>query len=288
MIVSMTAYGRERAGGKWGRAACEIRTVNHRYLEMSIRLPEELRGLEQSVRKKLSARLNRGKVDCSIRYEYYDGQGEPLTVNQELIASLIGTAESISARLNKPADINPFDILGWPGVLGKDMPKPDSVGNAILELLENTLDIVVDTRRREGSKIAMILEERCAAAAQKTACVRNDLPDIMLAQREKLMSRAEELSREPNRDRFEQELLLLAQKYDVAEELDRLDVHMQEVGRVMRQHEPVGRRLDFLMQEMNREVNTLGAKAAHISISKTSVDLKVLIEQMREQIQNIE
>ena len=288
MMVSMTAYGREQADGEWGQASCEIRTVNHRYLETSIRLPEELREFEQAVREKVSTRLNRGKVDCIIRYQRATVSMGPLMVDQDLSGRLMEAAEGISARLNKPAAINPFDILAWPGMIKQAPAYPNRVGDTILELVERTLNRVVDTRRREGDKIAVMLEQRCAAMSQTIAGVRENLADIMAARGEKLKARANALAQEVDHDRLELELLILAQKYDVAEELDRLEMHMQEVNRIIGRQGPVGRRLDFLMQELNREANTLGAKSADISINQAAMDLKVLIEQMREQIQNIE
>ncbi len=288
MMVSMTAYGREQADGEWGQASCEIRTVNHRYLETSIRLPEELREFEQAVREKVSTRLNRGKVDCIIRYQRATVSMGPLMVDQDLSGRLMEAAEGISARLNNPAAINPFDILAWPGMIKQAPANPNRVGDTILELVERTLNRVVDTRRREGDKIAVMLEQRCAAMSQTIAGVRENLADIMAARGEKLKARANALAQEVDHDRLELELLILAQKYDVAEELDRLEMHMQEVNRIIGRQGPVGRRLDFLMQELNREANTLGAKSADISINQAAMDLKVLIEQMREQIQNIE
>ncbi len=288
MIVSMTAYGREEGSGSWGQASCEIRTVNHRYLEMSIRLPEELRALEQSVRDKISSRLKRGKIDCAIRHEQIENIETSLSINQNLVSQLIESTESIAKQIKEPVSLNPMDILRWPNVIEKNSLDPDSIGASILELLDNTLDTVIDTRQREGKKIKSMISERCITVRQKVTDVRINLPEIMDCHREKLLSRANELNGEIDHDRLEQEMLILAQKYDVAEELDRLDTHIEEVTRVMEQEGPVGRRLDFLMQEMNREANTLGSKSTHINTSNASVDLKVLIEQMREQIQNIE
>jgi len=288
MMVSMTAYGREQADGEWGQASCEIRTLNHRYLETSIRLPEELREFEQAVREKVSTRLNRGRVDCVIRYERATVSMGPLMVDRDLSARLIEAAEGISARLNKSAAINPFDILAWPGMIKQAPACPGQVGDIVLELVERTLNRVVDVRRREGEKITAMLEQRCTAMSQRIAGVRENLADIMVARGEKLKARANALVQEVDHDRLELELLILAQKYDVAEELDRLEVHIQEVSRIIDREGPAGRRLDFLMQELNREANTLGAKSADVSINQAAMDLKLLIEQMREQIQNIE
>lgn len=288
MIKSMTAYGRIEQSGDWGEASCEIRTVNHRYLEMSIRLPEELRFLEQKFRERISKKLKRGKVDCNIRFAQYESSNDALPVNQVLLAKVIETAEKTSSQLKTPAPLNPLELLRWPGVLDKDVPDPEEVGAPLLELIDQTLDTVIDTRQREGEKIKTMVLSRCSTIKEIVSNVRELIPNILDALREKLSQRAQELSDEFNKDRLEQELLLLTQKMDVAEEMDRLDAHVDEVERVLDQEGPVGRRLDFLMQEMNRESNTLGSKSAHLDTTNSSVNLKVLIEQMREQIQNIE
>ena len=288
MIKSMTSYGRAEHSGEWGEASCEIRSVNHRYLEMSIRLPEELRLLEQAIRDRLSKQLKRGKVDCNIRYEQRDSFKGTLPVNQELLTKVLETAEKTNAQLKTPAPINPIELLRWPGVLDKDVPDPEAISGPLLELVNETLTAVIDTRQREGDKTKTMILDRSKAAKEIVARVREQMPTILDGIREKLTLRVQELRAEFDNDRLEQELLLLSQKMDVAEEMDRLDAHIDEVQRVLDQDGPVGRRLDFLMQEMNRESNTLGSKSAHLDTTNSSVDLKVLIEQMREQIQNIE
>jgi len=288
MIKSMTAYGRTEQSGDWGEASCEIRTVNHRYLEVSLRMPEEVRFLESKIREHISKKLKRGKVDCNIRFIQRESSSGTLPVNQELLAKLIETAEETNSKLKIPAPLNPLDLLRWPGVLDKDVPDPEEIGTPLLELIDQTLVTVIDTREREGGKIRTMVLERCSTTKEIVSKVRELMPSILDAVREKLSQRALELSEEFNKDRLEQELLLLAQKMDVAEEIDRLDAHIDEVYRVLEQEGPVGRRLDFLMQEMNRESNTLGSKSAYLDTTNLSVDLKVLIEQMREQIQNIE
>ncbi len=288
MIKSMTSYGRMEQSGDWGEASCEIRTVNHRYLEMSLRLPEEVRSLESKIREHISSKLNRGKVDCNIRFAQQDTSSGALPINQELLTKLIETAETTNSQLKEPSALNSLELLRWPGVLDKDVPDPEKIATPILEIIDNTLDTVIETREREGEKIRTMVLERCATSKEIISKVRELMPSILDNIRDKLLLRAQELSNEFNQDRLEQELLLLTQKMDVAEEMDRLDAHIDEVSRVLDQKGPVGRRLDFLMQEMNRESNTLGSKSAHLDTTNSSVDLKVLIEQMREQIQNIE
>ncbi len=288
MIKSMTSYGRTEHSGDWGEASCEIRTVNHRYLEMSLRMPEELRFLEQKIRDRISNKLKRGKIDCNIRFAHKETSNDTLPINEELLAKVIETAEATSSKLNTVSPLNPLELLRWPGVLDRDVPDPEEIATPIFELIDKTLDAVIETREREGEKIRSMVLERCARSKEIVSNVRELMPTILENIREKLLQRAQELSSEFNLDRLEQELLLLAQKMDVAEEIDRLDAHIEEVSRVLDQKGPVGRRLDFLMQEMNRESNTLGSKSAHLDTTNSSVDLKVLIEQMREQIQNIE
>ena len=288
MIQSMTAYGRAEQSGDWGRASCEIRAVNHRYLEIALRLPEELRRLEQALRERVSTRLKRGKIDCAIRFAADNAACADLPVNTELLAKLIKTAEQVAAGLQRPAPLNPLELLGWPGILDQKAPDEAAIGAPLLRLLDQTLDAVIETRRREGDKIKARLMACCQEARERVAGVRQQLPGILERQREKMAQRLRELTLKADNERLEQELVLLAQKMDVAEEMDRLELHLDEVTRVLNRPGPAGRRLDFLMQEMNREANTLGSKSVHINTSNAGVDLKVLIEQMREQIQNVE
>jgi uncharacterized protein (TIGR00255 family) len=286
MIASMTAFARLEDSGDWGRAIWEIRTVNHRYLEIGIRIPDDLRMLESKIRERISARLQRGKVDCNLRYEPDENTLGDITINRRMAETLIATAESLT--LAGPVTINTMDILRWPGVLNKESPDAEAIGGPLLLMLDAAIDIILETRHREGEKLAGLVLERCNAATQCITATRAKLPGIMAAIRERILSRAQELATNIDKDRLEQEMVILAQKLDVAEELDRLEAHIGEVRRILGTEDAKGRRLDFLMQEMNREANTLGSKAGSIDVSNASVELKVLIEQMREQIQNIE
>jgi len=286
MIASMTAFARMEHSMDRGKAIWEIRTVNHRYLEMVIRLPEELRMLEPMVRERIAKHLRRGKVDCTLRFEEGDNSVEDLPVNRELARRVIDAAASLP--LENGAPIDPLEVLRWPGIIGRNGTDMESAGGMLLTQLDNTLAIIVETREREGEKIRTMLLERCDRALDLVKGIRLLLPDIYNGIRDRYLSRAREQQLELDNERLEQEMLLLSQKMDVAEELDRLETHINEVKRVINQDEPVGRRLDFLMQEMNREANTLGSKSASIDTTNTSVELKVLIEQMREQIQNVE
>lgn len=288
MVASMTAFGRREASGDWGRAVWEIRSVNHRYLEVTVRLPEDLRILETPVRERIAARIGRGKVDCTLRFDAEEATTSELHINHELAKKLIQACDTIGAGFPAYSQPAPIDILRWPGVIQRNPPDPEALSQPLMDLLDNTLQSVVETRNREGERLATLVNDRCQSAMDRAKTLRERLPEILDSLRERLMKRAEELRIELERERLDQELLLLAQRYDVAEELDRLDAHLDEIARVLKDTGPIGRRLDFLMQELNREANTLGSKTAHLDYSNTSVELKVLIEQMREQIQNIE
>ena len=288
MISSMTAFGRTEETGPVGHTVWEIRTVNHRYLEISLRLPEELRMLETRFRECVAARLSRGKVDCTLRHEPAYTESNALPVNTELVRALLGASGSITAMMPQAAPPTSLEILRWPGVINRTTPDPEIIGGHLLQLLAKALDVLEESRRREGVKLRALLMERCDAALKIVQNIKNRIPEIITGLRGKLLTKARELKIELDPARLEQEILLLAQKYDASEEMDRLEAHLNEVRRVLDEKEPVGRRLDFLMQELNREANTLGSKSAHYDCTSASVELKVLIEQMREQIQNIE
>ena len=285
MVASMTAFARCEDSGDWGHAVWEIRTVNHRYLDISIRLPEELRVLEGSVRERISASIKRGKVECNLRYDA-DSVADDISVNARLTEKIIQASRVLP--VDNPLPINPIDVLRWPGVIDKNTPDLERVGNHLINLLDQALQGIVDNRRREGEKTGRMIEDRCDLSLQQVKQVRGKVPEIIASLSERHKARVQELDLELDNGRVEQEIALLSQKLDVAEELDRLETHIHEVKRVLTETEPMGRRLDFLMQEMNREANTLGSKSAHVDTSNASIELKVLIEQMREQVQNIE
>lgn len=286
MTASMTAFARLEEAGTWGQAIWEIRSVNHRYLDMSIRLPEELRSLENLIREKIASRVNRGKIDCNLRFEATGLTVANLPLNTGLAEKIIKAAQSLA--IENPGAINPLDILRWPGVIERESLDIESLGNSLLMTLDKGLELLLESRHREGKKLQSILLDRCTAMKTQIKIITEKLPEIAAKIRERYLKKAKELQLELDQERLEQEMLILAQKMDIAEELDRLLAHIDEVEHIMHQNEPVGRRLDFLMQELNREANTLGSKAANVDMSNVSVELKVLIEQMREQIQNIE
>ncbi|MCQ4319440.1 YicC/YloC family endoribonuclease [Stutzerimonas stutzeri] len=287
MIHSMTAFARAEQAGEHGTLSWEIRSVNHRYLEPHLRLPEAFRDLEGPVREALRKGLSRGKVECTLRFTE-EAAGRSMQVDPERARQLISAAESVAALIKQPAPLNPLEILAWPGVLVGDSTDPQALNNAALQLFDQALEQMKAGRLREGEELARLINERLDAVGTETTTLRSQVPQMLAAQRQKLLDRCAEMRVELDPQRLEQELVILAQKSDVAEELDRLGTHVTEVRRVLKSGGAAGRRLDFLMQELNREANTLGSKAFDPRSTQAAVSLKVLIEQMREQVQNIE
>ncbi len=287
-LRSMTGFARLEQRTPWGTLSAELRTVNHRFLDIGLRLPEELRALEGRVRELLAGRLQRGKVDCQIRFQPQAGAQTPVSINLPLVRRLLEASRRIEAMMENPARTAPLELLKWPGVVELGTADVDALQREALALLEACLESLCQARTREGARMKTLIEQRCGAMAQQVAAVRARLPEILDHQRQRLRKRVAELEVEVDPARFEQELAYLAQKIDVEEELDRIGVHLDEVRHVLAQDEPVGRRLDFLMQELNREANTLASKSVDAGTTRAAVEMKVLIEQMREQIQNIE
>ena len=289
MTRSMTAFARQEAEHPWGSLTWEIRSVNHRYLEPHLRMPESLRELEGSLREQLRKKLSRGKVECTLRF-HPEAQAQQLTVNSEFAKELIAAADEVAALSlsGNTQPMNPLDVLRWPGVLQDAQIDMDQVKAEALKLFGRALDDLIAGREREGVELNALIEQRLVSISEIVVEVRSKLPQILQAQRDNLRSRLEELKEDLDEGRLEQEMVMLAQKADVDEEMDRLNTHVLEVRRVLKQKGPIGRRLDFLMQELNREANTLSSKSIVADTTQCAVELKVLIEQMREQIQNIE
>ena len=287
MVHSMTAFARSERAGAYGTLSWELRSVNHRYLEPHLRLPDSFRDLEGPVREALRQGLSRGKVECTLRFTEA-GSGQTLQVDRERAAQLITAAEEVAALIRQPAPINPLEVLAWPGVLVGDAADPQALNAAALELFGEALAQLREGRAREGAELARLLEERLDAIRAEVATLREQVPQMLGLQRQKILDRFAELKLEADSQRLEQELVMLAQKSDVAEELDRLNTHVGEVRRVLKSGGAAGRRLDFLMQELNREANTLGSKSVDARTSAAAIELKVLIDQVREQVQNIE
>ena len=288
MIKSMTAFARCQNTATFGTLTWEVRSVNHRYLDIHMRLPDDLRGMEGRYRELLNAGLSRGTLECNLVFKTETVAEGGVEVNEAFAKSMIHACEKLNATLHQSSVINVVDILKWPGVVKQATLDMKPVAEASEALLQQALDELVSNRVREGERLKDLIVQRCDAMDGITTQVREQMPEIRDNHRQKILSRFEELKVELDRERLEQELVYLAQKMDIDEELDRLDAHVEELRDVLNRDEAVGRRLDFLMQELNREANTLGSKSADIRMTQASVELKVLIEQMREQIQNIE
>ena len=288
MIRSMTAFAREEVTEPWGTAAWEIRSVNFRYLEVSTRTPEDFRALESIIRERVSKRLSRGKIDCTLRFQATANAGGAISINRDLVVRLGGVWEEVRSLLGGAASLRVIDILRWPGVIDTAPHDLDTISVRVLELLDAAIESLTEMRGREGETIYTLIDQRCEQLLAITTELQNILPSIRQAMRVRLSERLAEVVEQLDSQRLEQEMVLFSNKMDISEELDRLSAHTIEVRRVLQEEKPVGRRLDFLMQELNREANTLGSKSVDIQTTNASVDLKVLIEQMREQIQNVE
>lgn len=288
MIQSMTAFARAQGQGEWGSAVCELRSINHRYLELIVRLPENLHELEAPMRECIRDHVKRGKIECHIRYQPGDKSGSDITINTQLASKLCKAAENVGQLLRNPQPINPMDVLHWPGILQMAEMDLEMVEDKIIFLLEKSLKDLIDARLREGAELKQLFLQRLEKMKIEIAKVREHMPHILTMQRERLFARFSEASIELDSGRLEQEIVMFSQKIDVSEELDRIDTHISEVRHVLKQGGVVGRRLDFLMQELHREANTLGAKSVDGDTTHASVELKVLIEQLREQVQNVE
>lgn len=288
MMLSMTAFSRQQLEEEWGSLTWEIRSVNHRYLETSIRLPEMFRGLENPIREEIRKRLNRGKIECSLRYQSAENVKSNLELDRALIRKLLQANIEIENLAGVSSKLGSMEILRWPGVIKDTEVDSSPIEAAALRLFTSALDDLIANRQREGDELKGMILQRIAIIRDIVADVRNKMPEIIVRLRQNLLERIADLKVELEPGRLEQEVSLLAQKADVAEELDRLDSHLNEVARVLETTDQKGRRLDFLMQELNREANTLSSKSAVVETTLNAVELKVLIEQMREQIQNIE
>ena len=288
MLHSMTGFARESAETSIGTLTWEIRAVNHRYLDLQFKMPDELRPHEQQLRQTVGEVLKRGKVECALHFRRAFDDSQELQLDQALVALVGKRLSEIAATLEDADDINPVDILRWPGVIKQPEIKSEPLFEEALALLERSIAAIDGMRRSEGERIEAMIRGRCTEISNLSAAVRVRMPEVLEAARVRQRERLEKLQVEADPQRLEVELALVAQKLDVDEEVDRLDSHVSEILDTLGKDEPVGRRLDFLMQELNREANTLGSKSADTETTKAAVELKVLIEQMREQIQNIE
>jgi len=287
MIYSMTGYAVAARELESAVLNLELRSVNHRYLDIQFRLPDELRAIEPALREALAAKLNRGKIECRISYTPTPGR-KGVELDQDLLKQLIELNARVRSALPQARDLSASDVLRWPGILGADTLDVEALRTVCRELLEEVLEDFTVSRSREGEKLKALLLERAATVETRVTEVAPRMPQVIAAFQEKLASRLKEALANADEDRIRQEVALFANKIDVDEELTRLTTHIAELRRILDKGGAVGKRLDFLMQELNREANTLGSKAADIAITQVSMELKLLIEQMREQIQNIE
>ncbi len=288
MLHSMTGFARQSAETGIGTLTWELRAVNHRYLDVQFRMPDELRPQEQAFKRQIGEVMRRGKVECSLSYRRAFDQQNEMQLDQDMVELISARSAEIRVLLPEAAAVNPIDVLRWPGVIKEAGVESEPLAAEAGELLQAALTDMATMRASEGSRIAEMIESRCADIAGIATTVRERMPEVLAAVRNKQKERIEKLDVEADPARLEIELALLATKLDVDEELDRLESHIVEIREALHSDDAVGRRLDFLMQELNREANTLGSKSADAQTTKAAVDLKVLIEQMREQIQNVE
>ena len=288
MLHSMTGFARESAETDIGTLTWEIRAVNHRYLDVQFKIPEVLRPKEQAFRQQASSTLGRGKVECALFFRRAFDETSELQIDTSLVELIGHRISDLTAKLSNVAAVNPIDILRWPGVVQQNEVDLEPLMNEARKLFDCALSAINEMRASEGARISEMLDSRCADIEKIAKTVRGRMPDVLEAVRAKQQERIDNLDVEADPARLEVELALLATKIDVDEELDRLESHLVEIRDALKASKPVGRRLDFLMQELNREANTLGSKSADTETTRAAVDLKVLIEQMREQIQNVE
>lgn len=286
-LFSMTSFARHQQHTEFGLVVWELRSVNHRFLETAFRLPEAVRDLEFSLRDRLRTQVSRGKVDGSLKIEWTESQAS-LDLNQPLLEQLIQLRTELGDRFIATAPVEPLELLRWPGVLQSRSVEIEQVQAAVMQGFELCVQQLLASRAQEGQALAQLIRQRIAGIRQQVERVQQEMPVILQWQRERLVQKLRELSQDLNLDRLEQELVLSAQKIDVAEEMDRLLTHANEVDRLLQEGGAIGRRLDFLMQELNREANTLSSKSINSQTTAAAIEMKVLIEQMREQIQNIE
>jgi uncharacterized protein (TIGR00255 family) len=284
----MTGFARGEVAGSHGTLVCEIRSVNHRFLDASLRLPETCRGLDPELRQSIARELKRGKVDCTLQHRAVESSAADLAIDPEALERLLTRVRELSNALGAPARVDVVELLRFPGVLRETTPDPEALFDAVRTIFKKTIGELAHARRREGERLAGLIEQRCAALSSMVAEVRERLPVAQARARTRFAERLQEVGAQVDPERFEQEVVLMLQRFDVAEELDRLDGHIVEVRHTLAGNEPAGRRLDFLMQEFNREANTLSSKSQDLETTRSAVEMKVLIEQMREQVQNIE
>ena len=288
MIKSMTAFASSEIEIENLIITCELRSVNHRYCDVTLKLPERLRFSEADIRSAITSLINRGKIECSLNYKKQANTEQAIAIDQDAVKALLSATSKIEEMMHTGQPFTAFDVLNYPGIQKQEESNKEALLVGINQLIATSLKQLLETREREGAQLSTLIEQRCDKITSLVVDAQKILPGVLDQIRSKIKTRLIELAETPDFDRLEQEMVYLAQKLDVAEEIDRLNTHVKEVLNTLKKSEPIGRRLDFLMQEMNREANTLGSKSADKEMTQISIELKVLIEQMREQIQNIE
>jgi uncharacterized protein (TIGR00255 family) len=288
MIASMTGFARGELTGPFGTLVCEIRSVNHRFLDATLRLPDSCRALDPELRQWLARNLKRGKVDCTVQLRTSDVTASDLEIDAAALQRLLTRVRELAAALPDHARVDLIELLRFPGILRQDSADSETLLQAVRKLFGDTVAELARARAREGERLGSLIRQRCASLSTMLAQVRDRLPEVQSRIRARFAERLKELGANVDQDRIEQEILLMLQRFDVAEELDRLGSHIQETQHALEGSEPAGRRLDFLMQEFNREANTLSSKSQDLETTRMAVEMKVAIEQMREQVQNIE
>ena len=284
----MTGFARREFAGPFGTLVCEIRSVNHRFLDATLRLPDSCRALEPELRQALARELRRGKVDCTLQQRTVAAAAARIEIDQEALDRLLARVNELAAAIPGRSQVDLIDLLRFPGILREDASDPETLMQNVRSVFAEALTELARARVREGERLAALISQRCATLAAMIGSLRQRLPEVHARIRQRFEERLRELGAQVDQERVEQEILLMLQRFDVAEELDRLDGHLVETARTLAGDEPAGRRLDFLMQEFNREANTLSSKSQDLETTRTAVEMKVLIEQMREQVQNIE
>ncbi len=284
----MTAFSRVEERADWGHALIEIRSVNQRFLEAQFRLPEAFRYLETEFRQRLRKHLSRGKIECQLKFELSELTSPEITLNTALANKLLSNVEKLKQISSQEGHIEWTRFLQWPDMVSVESADLSDVEAALLALFEKAIDELIKSREREGASLKQQIEKRLLGIEQQIKIVNGEMPEIIKWQRQRILQKFTEAALQPDSDRVEQELVMMAQKLDVAEEMDRLEIHVEEFHRILAKGGAAGRRMDFLLQELNREANTLGSKSVNSKTTSASVELKVLIEQIREQIQNIE
>jgi uncharacterized protein (TIGR00255 family) len=288
MIASMTGFARREVASPFGTLVCELRSVNHRFLDATLRMPDACRGLEPELRTALARPLKRGKIDGTVSLRGTESTSASLEIDEAALERVLARLRVLSAAVREPVQLDLIELLRFPGVLRQEAVDSDALLDSVREVFAATLAELAAARLREGERLSNLIEQRCGLLGDMIALVRAHLPEARAALRQRFDERLAELAVAADQDRIEQEILIILQRSDIAEELDRLEGHIEETLRTLRGDEPAGRRLDFLMQEFNREANTLSSKSQDLQTTRAAVEMKVLIEQMREQVQNIE